>query len=172
MPSHVGPAGLRGARSHTGLLSLQLTERQRQQQEELQGQQEAAAEARLQEEQQARLEELEARRMAEAGYRNKVGAAAPGDPNLGLLKCGRPEGPSGGAALRGRVLGLRAAIREERPPRCSFPEGGSDRASAPPLSSATVTQKLPGAKEDSALRVWMAENLFASCLELAGMLGD
>lgn len=123
MPSHVGPAGLRGAPSHTGLLSLQLTERQRQQQEELQGQQEAAAEARLQEEQHARLEELEARRMAEASYRNKVGAAAPRGPQPRTAEVWQARGPWRGAALLRKSLGAQGCPPGVETPSVLFPRG-------------------------------------------------
>lgn len=145
MLSHVGPAGLRGAPSHTGLLSLQLTERQRQQQEELQGQQEAAAEARLQEEQHARLEELEARRMVEAGYRNKVGAAAPRGPQPRTAKVWQARGPP----------------REDESWGSGLPSGSGD-----PLDALSQ-------REDLILRLprpFLVPQLPKSCLELKKIL--
>lgn len=51
---------------------FQLTEHQRQEQEELQSQWEEEAAVRLEKQQQEEREQLEARRMAEEGYRNKV----------------------------------------------------------------------------------------------------
>lgn len=113
---------MRGGPFRADLLLLQLTERQRRQEEELQRQQEAATEARVREEQHQQLEELEARRMVEAGYRNKVGTAAPRAPQP------TTDSAAGwmalkGAALRGWVLGLRAAIPGRIPPQWSFPEG-------------------------------------------------
>lgn len=113
---------MRGGPFRADLLLLQLTERQRQQEEELQRQQEAATEARVREEQHQQLEELEARRMVEAGYRNKVGTAAPRAPQPTTdSAAGRMA--LKGAALRGWVLGLRAAIPGRIPPQWSFPEG-------------------------------------------------